>query len=237
MAADPSDLVALFDVDELGDLPERSWNVAPTDLAPVVVEPPSRDGTPPLRRLEAARWGLVPAWAKDLSGGAKAINARSETVSERRTFSASLGTRRAIVPATGWYEWRRPDRTPHFVSADGDRPVGLAGLYAWWRSPEGAWMLSSTILTADATGPLAELHERMPVVLAPELWDTWLDAETHGDQHLVDAVVAAAAEQVEGWTPREVGRAVGDVRADGPELIAPVADAPRTDSASTDPHG
>lgn len=224
MAADPSDLVALFEVDEMGDLPDRSWNVAPTDLAPVVVEPPTRDGTPPSRRLEAARWGLVPAWAKDLSGGARAINARSETVSERRTFSASLATRRAIVPASGWYEWRKPEKTPYLVHAESDAPIAFAGLYAWWRSPEGAWVLSSTILTADATGHLADLHDRMPVVLAPELWDTWLDAETEGDQHLVDAVVAAASEQVDGLSLRQVSRTVGDVRADGPELVEPATD-------------
>ncbi|QCR19475.1 hypothetical protein C1N71_08585 [Agrococcus sp. SGAir0287] len=224
MAAEPSDLVALFEVDEMGDLPERSWNVAPTDPAPVVVEPPSRDGGPPSRRLEAARWGLVPAWAKDPSVGVKAINARSETVAERRTFAASLATRRAIVPASGWYEWRKPERTPFYVHADDERPIAFAGLYAWWRSPEGAWVLSSTILTAEATGRLAPLHDRMPVVLAPELWDTWLDAETEGDQDLVDAVVAAAAEQVESLTLREVGREVGNVRADGPDLVAPVAD-------------
>ncbi|WP_092501759.1 SOS response-associated peptidase [Agrococcus jejuensis] len=237
MAADPSDLVALFEVDEMGDLPDRSWNVAPTDLAPVVVEPPSRDGTPPARRLEAARWGLVPTWAKDLSGGVKAINARSETVAERRTFSASLGMRRALVPASGWYEWRKPEKTPFYVHADDERPVAFAGLYSWWKSPEGAWVLSSTILTADATGQLADLHDRMPVVLGPELWDTWLDAETEGDQHLVDAVVEAAAEQVESLVLREVGRAVGNVRADGPELVAPApADAGEPD-ASTDAHG
>lgn len=223
MAADPSDLVALFEVDEMGDLPERSWNVAPTDLAPVVVEPPSRDGAPPTRRLEAARWGLVPAWATDLSGGVKAINARSETVHERRTFAASLATRRAIVPASGWYEWRKPERTPFFVHAEGDAPIGFAGLYAWWRSPEGAWVLSSTILTAEATGALADLHERMPVVLAPDLWDTWLDAETEGDQELVEAVVAAAAEHVDTLSLREVGREVGNVRSEGPGLVAPVA--------------
>jgi putative SOS response-associated peptidase YedK len=222
MAAEPSDLVALFEVDEVGDLPERSWNVAPTDRAPVVVEPPARDDAPPARRLEAARWGLVPAWAKDLSGAARAINARSETVAERRTFAPSLATRRAIVPTSGWYEWRKPERTPFLVHAEGDAPVALAGLYAWWKGPDGVWVLTSTILTAEATGTLAGLHDRMPVVLAPELWDTWLDAETEGDQDLVDAVVAAAAETVESLALREVSRAVGDVRADGPSLVEPV---------------
>ncbi|GAA2175041.1 SOS response-associated peptidase [Agrococcus versicolor] len=222
MAADPGDLVALFEVDEVGDLPERSWNVAPTDRAPVVVEPPARDDGPPIRRLEAARWGLVPPWAPDLSGAARAINARSETVAERRTFAPSLATRRAIVPVSGWYEWRKPERTPFLVHAPGDAPIGLAGLYAWWKGPDGAWVLTSTILTAEATGTLADLHDRMPVVLAPELWDTWLDAETEGGQDLVDAVVAAAAEQVPALSLREVSRAVGDVRADGPSLVEPV---------------
>lgn len=221
MATPESELVALFDIDAVGELPEPTWNLAPTDPAPIVVEPSPRDDAPPLRRLEAATWGLVPTWAKDAKGAARAINARSETVASKPTFQTAVQRRRAIVPADGWYEWRKPDRTPFFVHAD--RPIGFAGLYEWWKRPDGTWLLSSTILTAEAVGELAELHPRMPVVLPTELWDAWLDPGTPGDQGLVDDAVAAAADAVGALSLRTVGPAVGNVRNDGPELVAPIA--------------
>lgn len=220
MATPESELVALFDVDEVGSVETQSWNVAPTDRVPIVVEPRSRTDEPPLRRLEPAMWGLVPPWSSDARGAAKAINARSETVATTRMFRAALASRRAIVPATGWYEWRKPDRTPFFVSAES--PIAFAGLYEWWRQADGSWLLSTTILTAAAAGPLADLHERMPVVLDSAFWDTWLDPETDGDAGLVDAVVEAAAAGVVDLRMHEVSKAVGNVRNDGPELAAPI---------------
>lgn len=220
MATPESELVALFDIDVAGEVPEASWNVAPTDRVPIVVEPSPRDDAPPARRLESAMWGLVPSWAKDPTGAARAINARSETVASKPTFQTAVARRRALVPADGWYEWRKPERTPFYVHGAG---LAFAGIYEWWRDGDGPWLLSTSILTAPSVGALADLHERMPVVLPRELWDAWLDPDTVGDQELVDDAVASASDAVGLLTMHEVSKAVGNVRNDGAELIAPVA--------------
>lgn len=221
LATPSTDLVALFEVDEIGDdLPEPSWNIAPTTRVPVVVEPAPRDERPPIRRLEAARWGLVPAWAKDVSVGQRAFNARAESAAEKPMFRDGVRSRRALVPADGWYEWQQgaEAKVPHYVH--GDAPLSLAGLYAWWKQPDGSWLLSATILTTAAAGPLADIHERMPVVVAPAMRDAWLDPEEDGEAAL-EAVVAEAPEAAAGLAMHAVGRAVGNVRANGPELLEP----------------
>lgn len=221
MATPASDLVALFEIDEAGaDLPEPSWNIPPTTTVPVVVEPRPRDETPPIRRLEAARWGLVPAWADDIAIGSRAFNARSETAASKPMFRDGVRERRALVPADGWYEWQRQGetKTPHYIH--GESPLTFAGLYAWWKQPDGRWLLSTTILTTASAGALADVHERMPVVVAPEMRDAWLDPDEDGEAAL-EAVVAEAAESAAGLRMHVVDRRVGNVREQGPELIAP----------------
>ena len=221
-----SDLAAMFDVEHEGEnLPEPSWNIKPTEQIPIVLE--SAKSGSVVRRLEAARWSLVPIFASALVSTFPTFNARSETVGEKATFQPSLASRRALVPATGYYEWHTEGavKTPYFVHSDDGLPLALAGLYAWWRNPALAeddparWVLSATILTQEASGRLRGLHERMPVVLPEETWDQWLDPHTVGDQEFVDAAVGASAESVEGLRFHEVAPLTGD----GPELIEPVA--------------
>jgi putative SOS response-associated peptidase YedK len=222
MATPTSDLVALFEVDEVGGaLPEPNWNIPPTTTVPIVVEPAPRDDSPPARRLEAARWGLVPAWADDVSVGQRAFNARAESAASKPMFRDAVRERRALVPADGWFEWHREGdaKTPHYVH--GDAPISFAGLYAWWKQPDGTWLLSTTILTAAATGALAEIHERMPVLVSPEMRDAWLDPTEDGEAAL-EAVVAEAGEAAAGLAIQEVDRRVGSVREQGAELIAPL---------------
>jgi putative SOS response-associated peptidase YedK len=222
MATPATDLVALFEVDETGDgLPEPNWNIPPTTTVPIVVEPTPRDDGPPVRRLEAARWGLVPSWADDIAVGSRAFNARSETAASKPMFRDAVRERRALVPADGWYEWRRvgETKTPHYVH--GDAPISFAGLYAWWKQPDGSWLLSATILTTAATGELAGIHDRMPVVVAPEMRDAWLDPAEDGEAAL-EAVVAEAGDVAAALRIHEVDRRVGSVREEGAELIRPV---------------
>jgi putative SOS response-associated peptidase YedK len=224
MATPATDLVALFEIDEQGDgLPEANWNIPPTETVPIVVEPQPRDDTPPIRRLEAARWGLVPAWADDVSVGTRAFNARSETAAEKPMFRDAVAGRRALVPADGWFEWqKRGDaKTPFFIH--GDAPLSFAGLYAWWKQPDGTWLLSTSILTTASAGELAGIHERMPLVVSPEMRDAWLDPSEDGAAAL-EAVVAEAPQVVASLTMHEVDRRVGNVRETGPELIAPVSE-------------
>jgi putative SOS response-associated peptidase YedK len=218
------DLVAMFDVEIEGEnLPEASWNVKPTEQIPIVLE--SAKQQPPVRRLEAARWSLVPPGSPDLSLGFPTFNARAESVAQKPAFAPSLTSKRALIPATGYFEWRTDGstKTPYFVSSDDGLPLAFAGLYSWWRNPALAdadparWVLTATILTTEAYGPLAEIHERMPLVLPEEWWDHWLDPHTKGDQQLVDAAVAASRPLAEVLDFHEVATVEGN----GPELIEP----------------
>jgi len=228
------ELVTLFDVQFVGEnLPRSSWNIAPTQSVVVVVDSVSREhpDEEPVRRLEAARWGLVPSWAKNLSIGSKAFNARIETAGEKPMFRSAVASHRAIVPANGYFEWRTTDgvKTPEYIfSADG-RPLAFAALYSWWRDPTGSgpassdWMLSTTILTRASTGAMTRIHDRMPVFLDHSLIDDWLDPAERGTAGLLDAAANSAVVVATGLRHHEVDRAVGAVRNNSPELIEPVA--------------
>jgi putative SOS response-associated peptidase YedK len=225
-----ADFAEFLDVDTVGeDLPEPSYNVAPTDRVAIVLD--SIKTEPPTRRLEAARWGLVPGWAKDPSIGARAFNARSEEVEDKPMFRSALEKRRAIVPTSGYYEWKTtPEgKTPHFIHPQGDEPLLLAGLYEWWRDPARAdtdparWMLSFTILTRDAVGRLGSIHDRMPLFVDEAHAEAWLDPTTENVGDVLDAAIDAAPRVAASLDDRVVGRAVGNVRNNGPELIDPAA--------------
>lgn len=234
VASAASELVDLFDVDRVGDdLPEPSFNIAPTDRVPIVLDsiPKGGDaGGEPVRRLEAARWGLVPAWAKDPKVGVTAFNARIESAAQKSHFATAVKKRRAIVPATGYYEWqqRGDAKVPSFIHLPEGELIVFAGLYEWWRNPAAAddapdkWLLSTSVLTRDATGALAGIHDRMPVFLPPELIDEWLDPHSEGSQELLDEVSAGGAEQAERMLFHEVDRAVGNVRNNSPALMEPL---------------
>ncbi len=231
-----TDLVALFDIDILGNLlPEPSWNIAPTQSVSVVIDslpkPTPDDEYPePVRRVEAARWGLVPAWSDGPKAGPPLFNARSEDAATRHSFEAAVQKRRAVVPASGYYEWRVVDggKVPYYVSLPGEELMLFAGLYEWWRNPEAAaggpdtWLLSTTILTRQAAGPLAEIHERMPVFLAGDLVEEWLDPQGEGTQDLIDEVVDAAAGVADRATFHRVSADVGSVQNNGADLVAPL---------------
>jgi putative SOS response-associated peptidase YedK len=233
VAGAASDLVELFDVDLAGDdLPAPSWNVAPTDRVSIVLDTiPKGDEDIPVRRLEAARWGLIPGWAKDPKVGVTAFNARVETLSEKAHFKNAIRKRRAIIPASGYYEWHTvgDTKTPHFIHLPGGELFTFAGLYEWWRNPGAAdddparWLLSTTIITRAATGELAAIHDRMPLFLEPELIEEWLDPHSEDPADVVQAAFAAAEEVATRTQFHAVGRAVGNVRNNSPELIDPLA--------------
>ncbi|MBU4465324.1 MAG: SOS response-associated peptidase, partial [Actinobacteria bacterium] len=210
-------------------LPAPSYNVAPTDQVAIVLD--SSKTEPPTRRLEKARWGLVPGWAKDPGIGVKAINARAEEVEDKPMFRTALEKRRAVVPASGYYEWKTVDgvKTPHYIHPAGDEPLFFAGLYEWWKNPAAAaadparWMLSFTILTRSAIGHLGSIHDRMPLFLDPDFADAWLDPTVENVGDVLDAAIDAAPDVADTLDDRVVSKAVGNVRNDSPELIEPVA--------------
>ncbi|HLP22960.1 MAG TPA: SOS response-associated peptidase [Microbacteriaceae bacterium] len=217
------DLQQVYDIDHASPIPAPSWNIAPTQQVAVVLE--SAKTGEVVRRLESARWSLVPRFATELGGPLTTFNARSETAAEKPLYRESVRTMRALIPAGGYFEWRgeKGAKTPYFIHRE-EPLLSFAALYAWWRDPSKAesdasrWVLSASILTAPATGPIAEIHERVPVFVAPEWWDTWLDPTEEGDDDLVRATVAASRDvQSElSW------HAVAPLRGDGPELIVPV---------------
>ena len=234
VAGATADLVEMFDIDLIAPgLPGPSFNVAPTDRVSIILDTIGKDAAvddEPVRRLEAARWGLVPVWSKDPKSGASAINARIETAAEKSTFATAVKKRRAIIPATGYFEWAVTDgvKRPHFIHMPDGQPMVFAALYEWWRNPAEAddsadkWMLSTSILTRDATGRLASIHDRMPVFLSPEMLDEWLDPHTEGSVDLLDEISAGGAEVAEYAEFHEVDSAVGNVRSSGPSLIEPI---------------
>ena len=178
MRTNPSDVARIFDADlseaeaeALDELGPR-YNVAPTQPIPVVVE--REDG----RTIELHRWGLVPSWSQSVSSaGARYINARAETVSQSPAFRASFLRRRCIIPADGFYEWRRDGkRRQPFLIHTPDAPLAFAGLWSPWRGADSAeWLLSATVVTTTANATVSQLHNRMPVILDREAWSIWLD--------------------------------------------------------------
>ncbi|MFT4213300.1 MAG: SOS response-associated peptidase [Microbacterium sp.] len=223
------ELASVLRVDIEGDeLPAPSFNVAPTARVAIVLD--SAKTEPPTRRLEAARWGLVPRWAKDVSLGARAFNARAETVRVKPMFREALVSRRAVVPASGYYEWKTDGglKTPFYIHPPDDAPMLFAGLYEWWKDPSKEnvdptrWLLSFTILTRGATGVLASIHDRMPLLLDPDSAQAWLDPAAQNVGDVLDATVDAAPALVDALAMHEVDRAVGDVRNDSPALVAPL---------------
>ena len=224
-----SELVGVLRVDVEGDdLPAPSYNVAPTDRVAIVLD--STKTEPPTRRLEAARWGLVPSWAKDPSVGVRAINARAEEVENKPMFRQALIKRRAVVPSSGYYEWKTEEgvKTPHYIHPADGSPLLFAGLYEWWKDPSKAdddparWLLSFTIMTRDAIGPLGSIHDRMPLFLDADHADAWLDPTTDNVGDVLDAAIDAAPALADTLDSYVVDRAVGNVRNNSPELIEPL---------------
>ena len=174
--------------------------------------------------LTAFHWGLVPYWSKDRKAAARQINARAETVASKPAFAESFERRRCLVPADGFYEWRRSadgSRQPFFVHrADGD-PMAMAGVWASWRNPEDREErhLSCAVITTVANAAVAHIHDRMPVILERDAWDAWLDRDTPEAELL--ALLRPAPEDVIALHP--VAAAVGNVRNNSPDLVAPVS--------------
>lgn len=231
VTADPATLATELDaVDETGDDEiGPDYNIAPTTSVPVVVARHDRDDsrTPVKRRIRRMRWGLVPAFAEEIGRGAPLFNARSESVAVKPSFAQSLRRRRCLVPMDGWYEWQvepAPDgktrKVPYFMSrADGAR-ILMAGLWSVWhdpRVPDSAPLWSTTVLTAESTAQLSNLHHRMPLILPPDRWDAWLDPDSPGHPDLI----VPSEEAIGQIEIRRVSPKVNSVRNNGPDLLVP----------------
>jgi putative SOS response-associated peptidase YedK len=152
------------------DVLTARYNIAPGQMVPVIIA-----NSP--RRIVLMRWGLVPHWAKDEKTAYKMINARVETLTQRPAFRSLLAANRCLVPASGFYEWQGEGRekTPYYIHPEEQQYIAFAGLYDTWITPDGEDLYTFTIITTDADPFMARLHHRMPVILARELEEAWLD--------------------------------------------------------------
>jgi putative SOS response-associated peptidase YedK len=199
MRTNPSELAEIFDAElreseaeTLYEIGPR-YNVAPTQDIPVIV---GREGG---RAFEMHRWGIVPSWSKSVtSAGARYINARAETVSTSPVFRSSFERRRCIIPADGFYEWRRDGKRkqPFLIHTPADAPLAFAGLWAPWKDPAtGHWLLSASVVTTAANATVSALHNRMPVILDGEAWRLWLDPDL-SDEGLLMSLLAPAPDEL-----------------------------------------
>jgi putative SOS response-associated peptidase YedK len=218
----PTDLAAEFDaLDATGpDSPGADYNVAPTkEVISVVQRHPGGDPDVTERSLRLMRWGLVPKWAKDPAQAARMINARSETVTTKPAFRTSVRYQRCLLPADGWYEWKRDGerKTPFFVTPQDGSGLAFAAIWAVWRDPRAPEppLVTCSIVTTDAVGPLAEVHPRMPLALERDAWAHWLDPDI---DDVAGLLRAPSREQVARLEIRPVSSAVNSVRNNGPEL-------------------
>ena len=238
VARSVGEIQTIFEADEIiGDLPGISYNVAPTQPIVIIVDrafEKAPDGSPIgelSRELHAARWGLVPRWAKSPTEHAPLINGRIETILEKPSFKDSVVRRRCMIPASGYYEWQIGAdglKQPFYISAGSDGMFALAGLYEWWADPAkhakdpNRWLLSATTLTKHTAPELAHIHDRNPVLLSADTFEAWLDPNILGDEELLNAV-ATESDIVAGEAEfYRVGAEVGKVSNNSANLIKPI---------------
>jgi putative SOS response-associated peptidase YedK len=200
------------------NLPPR-FNIAPTQAIVAVTASGTADGN----AATLFQWGLLPSWAKDVSIGAKMINARAETVAEKPAFRAAYRRRRCLIPASGFYEWQKQDggpKQPFWIAAADGGLLTFAGLWENWLSPEGDELQTCTIITTAANDSLAAIHARMPVILAAADFDAWLDVGDETDTSAADALLRSAPDEV--TTAWPVSTRVNNVRNDDARLVEPV---------------
>lgn len=213
LAVPAEQVAAQFQLPATGEL-EARYNIAPTQQIAAV------RATEAGRELTFLRWGLVPSWAKDPSVGARMINARSETVAEKPAFRAALRQRRCLIPADGFYEWQAlaGGKQPFHIRLVDGEPFAMAGLYEHWKTPEGDWLHSCTILTTVANELMEPLHDRMPVIIPPEGYALWLDPGLRDAGPLQELMVPYPADQM---VASPVSKAVNRTSNEGPELLTP----------------
>ena len=196
------------------DTPLRqSWNIAPTQQVPVVV---NEGGN----RLITCRWGLIPSWSRDAAIGSRMINARAETLAEKPSFKGPLRKHRCLVVADGFYEWKKTEsgKIPVYITGKDRRPMGFAGLYSDWTPPEGERIRTCTIVTTQPNELLEPIHNRMPVIINPDDRLMWLDPDEHDPEKLVPLLSPYPSDGLEVW---EVSRAVNSPSNNSPQLIDP----------------
>jgi len=213
---------SLFDAPEL----RPRYNIAPTQPVPVVRLQPDGEGNDKpdgerRRELVHLHWGLIPHWADDPSIGNRMINARSETVAQKPAYKAAFRRRRCLVLADGFYEWRKTGRAkqPYFIHLADDRPFAFAGLWESWEGADHSYIESCTLLTGEPNEVVRPIHDRMPVILAPDAYARWLDVSIQDPRQLEPLLAPYPAAEMRA---RQVSRHVNNPRNDDERCIATI---------------
>ena len=231
ITATPEVLRALFGYAEQPNFPPR-FNIAPTQPIPIVR---LVDGK---RHFALVRWGLLPSWVKDPKKFTLLINARGETVCEKPAFRAAMKRRRCLIPADGFYEWQAGGsrKQPYFIRLKSGQPMAFAGLWECWTGPNGEELETAAIVTTNANRALGHIHDRMPVILAPDAFDLWLNCAEVDAQTAAALITPAPDDLFEAYP---VSTEVNRVANDNAKLVEPAVvgaePAPAHKSASTPP--
>lgn len=213
-----ADGIAIQQHFDLTSVPEglvtARYNIAPTQPVAVIT---NEDPT----TLTAHRWGLVPSWSKDPAMGSRLINARAETIHEKPSFRSAFKRRRCLVPANGFYEWKRDGKAkrPYYIHLKDQALFAFAGLWEVWHSPEGDELRTCTIITTEPNDVVSPLHTRMAVILRPDDYDQWLSPDELPPQALLPLLQPYDADQMDAY---EVSTRVNSPANDNPTLIEPL---------------
>ncbi|MGI6454284.1 MAG: SOS response-associated peptidase [bacterium] len=206
----------IFRLNRTIDIQPR-YNIAPTQSVPVI-RIHQKTGE---RELVELRWGLVPHWAKDLSIGNKMINAKAETLFEKPSYKKAAQKRRCLIPADGFYEWRKEkkQKIPYYFFNKSQQPLALGGIWERWTSPEGEVVETFSIITTEANSLMQPIHNRMPLILTADEYDHWLDPTIEQPEEIQRCLQSYPTEQMEHYS---VSSWVSNVMHEGAKCIQPV---------------
>jgi putative SOS response-associated peptidase YedK len=217
LTVDPADLQMQLDLKEVPAQLQPRYNIAPTQPVAVVTSPTDR-------RVEIFQWGLIPSWSKDPSMASRMINARAETIHEKPAYRGPFARRRCLILADGFYEWKQLEKgkQPHYIRLASGEPFAFAGLWDHWTSPEGDERSTCTIITCEPNELMAQLHNRMPVILDKGMMWEWLDPAA-----TPIGLRALLVPYAKPMTAYPVSRAVNKPDNDGPDCVKPEGSALR----------
>ena len=207
-------LIERFKIEAIEYRPEPEYNIAPSQMVSVVYHDS-------IRKLVSMKWGLIPSWAKDSKIGSRLINARAETISEKRVFSPALKTRRCLILADGFYEWQSVGKIkrPMHIRMKSREAFAFAGLYEIWRTPTNSSVFTCSIITTTPNSLMQPIHNRMPVILRSEDEDVWLDSTVSDLGVLKGLLKKYPSQEMEAF---EVSAYVNSPKNTGSECIRPI---------------
>ncbi|HEY8460825.1 MAG TPA: SOS response-associated peptidase [Blastocatellia bacterium] len=214
----PRAIAERFCVDAIEELLAPRYNIAPSQIVPVIRSPKSGDGS---REMAGCKWGLIPYWAKDPKIGNNLINAKAETISDKPSFKHAFAKRRCLIPADGFFEWRKRGKEPSQPMYVRRRDGGLfafAGLWEAWKTPEGETLETCTIITVEPNEFISKIHHRMAAILKPDEEAAWIDPKTN----IADLQLLLRPYESDDLEAFPVSRAVNSPARDDPACIAPV---------------